>query len=354
MQESSISKFLDKIICGDSLKILKEIPNDSIDLIITSPPYFQQRDYEGIGIGNERTVEEYIDNLLCIFGECVRVLKKSGSIVFNIGDKYVDGNLLLIPYRFAIEVTRKFRVKLVNEVTWVKLNPTPMPHEKKLVPSKEPFFIFVKSKEYVFNKDKFLNHLDLFKEMERSMRKQKSNGSRKNIGKKYFDLIDASSLTDDQKKKAKEELLEVIKEVREGKIEGFRMKIKGIHSMPYGGQEGGRKLKIEKQGYSIIRIHGKPMKKDIIEAPVETLKGNIHPAVYPEYIIKEFIKLLTNEGDIVLDPFVGSGTTAIAAKKLGRHFIGIDISEKYCKYAMDRLLEIGNSSDSVFVEEVIY
>ena len=260
----------------------------------------------------------------------MRIVKDTGSIVFNIGDKYENGNLLLVPYRFAIEATKRTKVKLINEVTWVKLNPVPKQDRKKLVPSTEPFFIFAKSNKYYFNKDVFLSHIDTLKKL-----KKKRNAN--NIGKKYFELIEKSDLSEEQKKSAKMELMKVIQEVKDGKIEGFRMKIKGIHAMPYGGQSGGRKIHIERDGFTIIRIHGKSIKRDVIESPVETIKGNIHPAVYPEYVIQEFLKLLTKEGDVVLDPFMGSGTTGVVAKKLGRHFIGIEINPEYCEYAKKRI-----------------
>ncbi len=325
-----IDDYIDRVICGDALEVLKQIPSDSIDLVITSPPYYNQRDYGGTGIGNEKTVDEYIDKLMAIFEECVRALKNTGSIVFNIGDKYENGSLLLIPYRFAIEAVRRTKVKLINEVTWVKLNPAPKQDKKKLVPSTEPFFIFVKSDEYYFNKDAFLNHVDSLKGS-----KKKKNGN--NIGKKYFELIEQSELSEEQKELAKKELEKVIQEVKEGKIEGFRMKIKGIHAMPYGGQDGGRKIHIERDGFTIIRIHGKSIKRDVVESPVETIKGNIHPAVFPRYLIQEFIKLLTKEDDIVLDPFMGSGTTGIVAKKMRRRFIGIEINPEYCEYARRRI-----------------
>ena len=111
-----IDRELNKIFCGDCLEILNDTPSNFVDLVITSPPYFQQRDYGGTGIGNEKTIEEYIDNLTKVFRECVRVTKKTGSIVFNLGDKYIDGSLLLVPYRFAIEVLKEKQVKLV--VVW--------------------------------------------------------------------------------------------------------------------------------------------------------------------------------------------------------------------------------------------
>ena len=87
---------INKIYCGDCNEVLKNIPSNSVDLVITSPPYFQQREYGGgNGVGNENKVEEYIESIMKTFRECVRVTKKTGSIVFNIGDKYIEGNLLL-------------------------------------------------------------------------------------------------------------------------------------------------------------------------------------------------------------------------------------------------------------------
>jgi site-specific DNA-methyltransferase (adenine-specific) len=320
---------LDVIINGDSLYLAKEIPDNSINLIITSPPYYKQRDY-GMGIGNENEFEEYIENLCKLFHECVRMLKDDGSIVFNVGDKYEDSSLLLAPYRFAIEVLKRESVRLVNNVTWVKLNPTPRQFKRRLVSSTEPFFHFVKSDDYYYDIDAFMNHLD---------RSKKSNGDRSNgnIGKRYFELIDQSSLSDEEKNIARKELIEVIQEVKTGKLDSFRMKIRGIHSQPFGGQEGGRKMQLEKKGFTIIRIHGNSLKRDVIECPVETIKGNKHPAIYPEYIVQQFINMLTKEGDVVLDPFMGSGTTAIACKNLNRHYIGFEINPEYCMYAEERI-----------------
>ncbi|GAH23777.1 unnamed protein product, partial [marine sediment metagenome] len=108
-----------------------------------------------------------------------------------------------------------------------------------------------------------------------------------NIGKKYFEIIDNSDLSESEKEKAKKELRKVIDEAKKGKIAGFRMKIRGIHAMPFGGQEGGRKTQILTKGFTIIKINGGGIKRDIIESPVETIKGAKHPAIYPEYVIKE-------------------------------------------------------------------
>lgn len=316
---------INNIVQGDNLKLLKEIPNNSVNLVITSPPYFQQRDYGG-GIGNERTPEEYIKNLLECFKECIRVIREDGSVVFNIGDKYKNSNLLLIPYRFAIEAQNLDEVRLVNNITWIKTNPTPRQFQKRLVQSSEPFFHFVKSDKYYYNIKSF---------MKNGSNNKKSNGN--NVGKKYFDLIESSSLSNAEKELAVKELSEVINEVKEGTITGFRMKIRGLHSLPFGGQEGGRKTQIIKKGFTIIKIYGRKLKRDIIESAVETLKGTKHPAIYPEYIIKEFIKLLTKKEGIVLDPFMGSGTTAVASLRLNRRYIGFELNPTYVKNAKERV-----------------
>lgn len=269
-----IEKCLNKIICGDCFQILREFPDNSVDLVLTSPPYFCQREYGGGGIGNEQKVDDYINKLVEIFRQCARVTKKTGTIVFNLGDKYIEGNLLLVPYRFAIEVQKDNIVKPINELTWVKVNPAPKQCSKKLIPATEPFFIFAKTDDYYFNKDAFLEYRD-----------------------KYLN----------------------------------------------GGQAGGRLTQIENKGFTIIKIYGNSIRKDTIESNVETIKGNIHPAVYPEFIIQAILKLLTKEGDIVLNPFLGSGTTAIVAQRLKRNYIGIEIHSEYVNYAENRIKQNANN-----------
>src|SRR5690606_4517114 len=92
-----------KIIVGNSLLTLQAMPAASIDCVVTSPPYFGQRDYGVQGqIGNEKSPKEYIENLVSIFSECRRVLKENGSLWLNLGDKYDKGNLLGMPWRVAL------------------------------------------------------------------------------------------------------------------------------------------------------------------------------------------------------------------------------------------------------------
>ncbi len=328
MSYTDASLPVDQILCGDNLELIKHLPDCSIQLVITSPPYFQQRDYGG-GMGNETDVNDYIGTLISLFRECVRVVREDGSIVFNIGDKYQDSNLLLVPYRFALAATATDLVRLVNEITWVKKNPTPRQFTRRLVSSTEPFFHFAKSDQYFYNPKAFLAET---RETQHSNKRENTN-----IGQRYFDLIEESDLSKDEKSLARIELAEVIQEVKRGKTKSFRMKIRGIHAPPFGGQMGGRTLQLKNKGFTIIRIHGNKLKRDVIETPVAAVKGNKHPAIYPVELVEEFLHLLTPPNSIVLDPFMGSGSTAVACKNLDRYYIGYDINPDYCKYAQQRV-----------------
>ncbi len=321
---------LDSIICGDCFELIKTIPDASINLVITSPPYFQQRDYGG-GMGKETHVEDYVAQLLMLMRECARVITPDGSIVFNLGDKYEDASLLLVPYRFAIAATESLGLRLVNAITWVKRNPTPRQFRRRLVSSTEPFFHFVKSNDYYYDLDAFMANP--------KTEPANNGGGRSTLGSRYYDLIEQSDLLPEQKQHARLELAKVIQEVKSGKIQGFRLKIRGIHSEPFGGQAGGRQIQLEKNGFTVIRLHGNPLKRDVIEMAVESLKGRNHPAMYPVDLVVEFLKLLTREGDVVLDPFMGSGSTAVACQRMNRHYIGFELNADYCVFAEARLAE---------------
>lgn len=313
---------LNRIVQGDSYELIKAIPNGSVNLVITSPPYFQQRSYtdDEREIGNEEEIVHYIDRLLIMFRECLRVLKPDGNIIWNLGDKYIKSSLQLIPYRFAISASHY--AKLVNNVSWVKTNPVPRQFRKRLVSSHEPFFHFAKSNEYYFQMPDEAGP-------KRSMTNYQSN--------RYFDLIDQSELTEEQKLHAKKDLCKVIAEVKDGTVHGFRLKLRGIHAMPFGGQEGGRKTQILTNGYTIIRIYGRKLQKDVFESAVDSIKWKKHPAVYPLNIVERFLGFLTKEDDIVLDPFMGSGTTGLACKNLKRNFVGFELCKEFVEEANNRL-----------------
>ena len=136
--------------------------------------------------------------------------------------------------------------------------------------------------------------------------------------------------------------------MKRGQTYSFRMKIRGIHAEPFGGQDGGRKLQLKNKGFTIIRMHGNKLKRDVIETSVATVKENKHPAIYPVEVVEEFLHLLTPADALVLDPFMGSGSTAVACKKLGRDYIGYDINPEYCEYAQQRVSDTPPATLSLF------
>lgn len=315
-----------RVVCADNRKLLSDLAAGSVDLVITSPPYFGQREYSTPGLGNEETVEEYLANIMETFSQIIHVMKPTGSIVYNMGDKITGGSLQLIPYRFAIKALDKFGLRLVNDITWIKRNPTPHQFNRRLTVSTEPFFHFALNGDYYYNRDAF--------QPANEAPKRKPTAK---LGSRYRDLIDTSELTASERNAAHKALDEAIADVRKGRIQSFRMKIRGIHAPAYGGQDGGRKMHIERYGFTIIRISGQAMKRDVIESPVESLPGNGHPAIFPVRVIREIIRLLSPQDGLVLDPYLGSGSTMVAAVLEGRSCIGIDISNEYCVSARERV-----------------
>ena len=324
---------LNRIVCGDAAEQLGKLPDSSVDLVVTSPPYYCQRSYGrggsgGEGTGHEGSVEEYIDSVMSVFRECVRVTRDTGSIVFNMGDKYVGGSLRLVPYRFAATAMDATGVILVNNITWVKSNPTPRQFRRRRVSSTEPFFHFAKTQKYYYDANAHDGPAP------ERMTASKGGAS---MGRRYERLISSSGLSEGEKEAALAALRDVVAEVRAGKTAGFRMKVRGVHAPAFGGQGGGRQSQMENNGFTIIRLTGRPIRRDVIESSVETLRWGDHPAVYPEAVVGLLVRTLTPEGAVVLDPYAGSGTTCAAAKKAGRDYIGIDMNPEYCEAARMRL-----------------
>ena len=329
MPRSDALALINTIQCGDAAFMLKQLPAGSVDLVVTSPPYYQQREYNQseMTIGNEGAVEDYLEALMDVFVEALRVVKPTGNIVYNLGDKYVDSSLLLVPFRFALAATARTKVRLVNNITWVKTNPTPRQFTRRLVSSTEPFFHFAKTGDYYYDRNRFLASKD----------KAEHRKPGPKTGERYRGLIDRSPMSRKQRRRANQELDEIIDEMRRGDIVGFRMKIKGIHAEAFGGQDGGRKMQMDRKGFTIIRMHGRKMKRDVIETAVESVPNVGHTAMFPVTIIRELVKMLCPPNGVVLDPYIGSGTTALAAKKEGRSYIGVDIDPDYCEIARERV-----------------
>jgi DNA modification methylase len=315
IQRKSIESFINRIICGDAEKILKTLPSDSIDCVITSPPYWSLRDYEvKEQIGQERDFTEYLERLLTVFDEVRRVLKPEGTCWIVIGDTYGGsgaGNqrgvqrikennkfnrspkfvptkgkyakcLLQIPARLAIGMIERGWI-LRNEIIWHKPNCLPQSMKDRFTVDFEKVFFFTKSRKYCFRQQ--------FEQIENPER----------LKRPYFN-----------------------------------------HDREHKWWNSDKKLPINSE--AMERSRGKVLitgrnKRSVWRIGTVNYKGD-HFAVYPPRLIETPILAGCPENGIVLDPFMGSGTTALVAKRLGRNFIGIDLNPNYVKMAKQRLSQL--------------
>ena len=288
---------LNKIYNGDALDVLKTFPDECVDMVITSPPYWALRDYGAEGqLGLESTFQEYINKLCDIFDEVKRVLKKSGSCWVNLGDAYsgsgkgVGGikskSLLQIPSRFAIEMCNRGWI-LRNEIIWHKPNAMPQSVRDRFTVDFEKLFFFTKSKKYYFKQQK-----------EQMKTNQVCGNSTRHHSRKV-------SLN-----------------------KGLR-KQDNVGRMDYTGFNDRYKppKDLLRNKRCVWSVSTKPFK-------------DAHFATFPKELIITPIKACCPTNGIVLDPFMGSGTTALVAKELGLNYIGIELNEEYIKMAEKRLAQM--------------
>jgi site-specific DNA-methyltransferase (adenine-specific) len=321
------------------LEILKKFPEKSIDIVITSPPYWGKREYSNGGIGLEKEPNNFINNLLQVIFEIKRVLKPEGSFWLNIGDTYKNKSLAGIPWRIAIKMIDEQGWILRNEVIWNKVKGGMDNAKDKLGNIHEPLFHFVKSCKYFYDVD--------------AIRSKPQKATIKNgivisatgvSGIRYKRQIELStSLTEAEKKNAYYALENILSEVRNGLICDFRMIIRGQQRVTHSNSTNisGRAKEIEGKGYYFLKYHPNGSKPrdvwDII--PEDTQNRKIHFAPFPEDLCKIPILSTCPQNGVVLDPFVGTGTSNAVAYSFGRKSIGIDISEEYIDIANQRFYE---------------
>jgi len=254
MQANGIEKFANKIICGDSEEVLRKIPTNSVDIIITSPPYNFGLEYKDDDKNDAVHWDEYFKRLDIIWKECVRVLKPGGRFCLNVQPLFSD----YIPtHHLMSKQLLNHGLLWKGEILWEKNN---------------------------YNC------------------KYTAWGSWKSPSMPYL--------------KYTWEFVEVFS--------------KDTH------KKAGDSSKAD--------ITGDEFKKWVYAkwsiAPERNMKEYDHPAMFPKELAARLMKLFSYQGDVVLDPFNGAGTTTLCAAETGRKYIGIDISPKYCKISEKRIKEI--------------
>jgi DNA modification methylase len=293
---------------GDNLFHLTNIPDNSVDMCVTSPPYYNLRDYKNSGqIGAENTVKDFVENLCKVFDEIHRILKPTGSCWVNIGDTYDKKRLLQVPSRFEIAMCDR-GWHLRNEVIWSKPNPQPISSKDRFWGNHEKFFWFVKDvKKYYFNRDAIL-----VPQAEISIRRM---FSKNNMSKR--------------------------KDFNATSKEGFAIS-SNSQDKHYARMR--EEMGIDKEfNYEELIKSGKcPTRPefDTWNIPSVTYKG-AHFAVYPPELIEKPILSCCPEQGIVIDPFMGSGTTGEVAKLNNRKYIGLELNPEYAILANERISKVG-------------
>jgi len=300
-----------QIILGDCIMGMKTLPDGCVQTCITSPPYFGLRDYGGgdSEIGQEDTVEGYVQKMVEVFREVRRILRDDGTLWLNLGDSYMSAkncapppqtqggqrgmpsdfvpanrkdqkglktkDLIGIPWRvaFALQADGWY---LRQDIIWSKPNPMPESVEDRCTKSHEYIFLLSKKPKYYYDKDAISEPLAY------------PNEKRRPIGSKGAWEIDGRER----------------------------------------GENGGGKP-----------YDGYPTRKNKRSVWTVNAKGykGAHFAVYPEELIKPCVLAGCPEGGTVFDPFTGSGTTAVVAMKNGRNYIGTELNPEYVKIAEERI-----------------
>ena len=316
-----------RILVGDALAMLSTLETESVDCIVTSPPYWGLRDYGVDGqIGLEPTLEEFLDRLESVFSECRRVLKKSGTLWINIGDSY-SGNggqfgsdkstlqgtkqdqsqvgsaarfvksgppnksMIGVPWRLALRLLDNQKWCLRNELIWEKTNGMPESAEDRCTRNHEQLFFFVKSRFYWSDFDALRTE----SKRPESVTAPHSWAS----SEKYHEANPA-----------------------------YAARKKHENPREVSGSAAG--IDDRKEGYSTA------MPRSVWKMAIASFKG-AHFATFPEELPRRCILAGCPPGGIVLDPFAGSGTVLEVALSLGRDAIGIELNPKYAELIRQRL-----------------
>lgn len=331
-----LSKILNTILLGDVLEQMRLLPDNSVDCIICSPPYYQARNYGWSGQwGLEPTYQQYLDNLIAFMTECKRVLKPTGTIWINLGDSYNGASKgsggacllkgagknmtesryfdskpeksdlpnkcqMLLPHRFAIRCVDELGLILRNDIIWAAPNKMLESVTDRFSKKHEFIFFFTKSQKYFFDLDGIRDVAITGNGTAFGVNTKKRGGGDAVVGTPISDHTLANHPG--------------------GKNPGDVQRFwDGFKDMPYD----------EYMQTCHDYFHNPDDCWDINTKP----SSHNHYASYNSELIDKPIIAGCPEGGIVLDPFCGTGTTLKRAKQLGRNVIGIEGKKEYVDLA---------------------
>jgi len=299
---------LNTIIQGDTLEVLKTLPSEFVDCIVTSPPWWGLRDYKVNGqIGLEPTLEEYLEKMLAITAELRRVLKRTGVMFWNHDTNKLDLCCTMQNYRLAIRMMdeQNWIMPLKGPIIWYKPNYRPDGFKRGFTHSYEPIFMFVKSKDYWFDVD--------------AVRLKYDNCDL--LGKILNDVWAVSTQPSEYHTATFPEGL--IKPMIESSCPQWICKKCG-HARKRISKDIGERTWVDKREKPDVCMRGLTFGRTSQVVTLGWSDCGCGVGWRP---------------GVVLDPFMGSGTTAVVATKLGRNWLGIELNPDYIEMAKKRLLK---------------
>ena len=260
------------IFCGDSAEVLKTLPDNTIDLIITSPPYADQRKSTYGGI----STDQYVEWFLPISEQLLRVLKPTGTFILNIKEKVVNGERSTYVMELSLSM-RKQGWLWTEEFIWHKKNSYPGKWPNRFRDAWERLLQFNKSKKFAMYQEEVMVPMGdwaktRLKKLSETDKRRDTSKVGSGFGKNISNWVDRD----------------------------------------------------------------KAYPTNVLHLATEC-NNKKHSAVFPEELPQWFMKLFTQEGDTVLDPFAGSGTTLFVAERMGRNAIGIEIMQEYYQMIKEQI-----------------
>jgi DNA modification methylase len=324
-----------EILIGDAMEQLRRLPDSSVDCVVTSPPYFRLRDYgPDTQIGLEPAVEDWVERLAAILGEVERVLVPTGTLWLNLGDTYATHprqgahrkSLLLGPERLLLRLQAAGWI-VRNKLVWAKPNPMPISVTDRLAATYEFVYLLAKQPTYFFDLDVIRVPHTSAPVRQRATQKRSRRASwlgPNSLGDTGLAAIKAQGRVGHPLGKNPGDVWTIAPG-------GYRSTHHAI--FPLGLAERMITAGCPEARCSRCRL---PWKRRLIR----TLGGTAtRAALAPTCDCRA-----ASEPGLVLDPFMGSGTSAVAATRLGRDWLGIELSPAFAAAATERIAKAQSAS----------